>query len=107
MLPQSSIVHHYQDARFPGLCRRGFIHHTILHPDELRPHLNRFINNGRNQLRTPENVNHIDGLGDRGEVRVALFAQHFLGHRIDRDYPVALLLHVPGDPMAVPLRIGR
>ena len=47
----------------------------------------------------------VDGFGNGLEVRVAFLPKGLFDHRIDRDNPVALALHVTGDPVAVPVGV--
>ena len=60
---------------------------------------------GHDLVGAAEDVDHVDGFGNGLEVRVAFLPKGLFDHRIDRDNPVALALHVTGDPVAVPVGV--
>ena len=81
------------------------VDYAVLHPDVLGAHLYRLVDHGHDLVGAAEDVDHVDGFGNGLEVRVAFLPKGLFDHRIDRDNPVALALHVTGDPVAVPVGV--
>jgi len=80
--------------------------HPLLHPDGPGPRLDGLLNDLWHRLGAAEDVHHINGFRDRGQIGVAAFTQYFVGVGIDRDNTITLTLKVLRYPVAVPLLPG-
>ena len=90
---------------------RLVVAHAELHPDHLRARRERqrLLDDRQGILRGAEDVDHVDRLGNVGELGVGLAAEQFLAGeaRVDRDHAVAALEQIFEGEIARPAVIGR
>ena len=107
MLDLHAAVHHDVEPRVAGDARRLVVADAELHPQHLRADGDRLARQRRHLAGLAEAVDDVDRLGDRGNARIAVLAQHLGVAGIDRDDPVAVLLQVLGREVARPVPVGR
>src|SRR5690348_3110448 len=94
ILDLRTAIHHHLEPSLFGLARRRVVAHAELHPDHLGAFGDRFVGYGGYFLAAPEDVDHVDRLGNLGERVVDLLAED-LGHagtRIDGYDAIAMRL---------------
>jgi hypothetical protein len=77
-----------------------------LHPDGPGPHFDGLLDNLRHRLGAAEDIHHVNGFRERGQIGIAALTQYFIGIGIDGDDAIALPLKVLGYPVTVPLLPG-
>src|ERR1035437_1937279 len=93
VLEDTAVHHHYQSGGFRA-AGSLFVHHALLHPDDLGAFADGGFDDLRNKLGAPEDIHDIDLLGDGVEIRVTLLAQDFHLVWVHGDDAVARISHV-------------
>ena len=109
VLDLDATVHHRVHA---GTARQRVglgIGHADLLPQAARADLHRLARDRQHVLGAPEDVDHVDALGDLRQRSVHGLAQDRLAGiaRVHRDHAVAMLLQVLGDEVARPVPLRR
>src|SRR5271156_3134609 len=103
-------IHHDRQAGLLGAARCVEVDHPKLAPEDARAFSDGLLDDLRHELRAPEHVHHLDRLGNRSQVRVALLAESTaqrvsLELRIYRNHLEAVALEQLGDSERVARRI--
>src|SRR5581483_5273653 len=93
-LDRHAAVHDHLQAGLPSSLRSLKVFDTQLQPDGFGADLNRLIDDVGHELRSPEDVHHVDGQGDARQVRIGWLIEDLTLLGIDRDDPVSLLLQI-------------
>ena len=73
---QPAAIHHNHQTRIISTLRRRGINHTFLQPHGLRPDSDRLINSLSRFIRPSENIDQIDLLRHRSQIRIRFLSKH-------------------------------
>ena len=106
MAAHHAVVHHDIQPRRASPRRGGLVDDAVLEPDGGRPDGDGVVHDRAYELRSPKDLDHVDGLRDVTQARIGALAEDFLHIGIDRDDAIARPLQVARDTVAGTVRIG-
>jgi hypothetical protein len=104
---QDAAIHGHRDAGGAGARGGGFVDDAFLHPHSLGLELDGSIHERAGSFRAAEDVDDVDGEGNRFQRGVGALAEHLALVGVHRHDAVALRLHVLADAVAWPPFVAR
>lgn len=104
MISQHAAVHDDEQARLSSALRRSLIDHAVLQPDRAGSCSNRLVDDAPRKLRSPEDVDDLDGRRDLGERAVTNQTSPSPEIRVDRKDRIAMIQEVAGHDVGWSLR---
>src|SRR3954454_16950271 len=101
-------IHHHDQSCLTRTRGSLLVDHAQLHPHSLRPDRDRFVHVSTGELRAAKDVDHVDRLADRRQVRMARLPKDLARARlrVHGDHALAARLKERGDRVRVAPRIG-
>src|ERR1041384_5705371 len=94
VLDLHTLIHDHYETIVSRQLRCITVYDEQLHPDGLRPDLDRLLHDGHDLIGTTEDVNNIHRFFNAPKIRIRLLPQHFLQVRIYRDDLITLRLQI-------------